>query len=234
MQPSSDFADDAKYSQLAPMAIVALALGLASILALVGPLFYLLPIAAIGLALLALSKINNSDGAQSGARLAYAAIALATICLVASLVRIEVRDRMLKEQAAVTAQRWLADMTAGRLADVRALLSGEAASMLVPRPEPGAEPIPPAEMERMAMERLELDPLVRDYADGGAELILESVSEPISDANRTVVGVNFTVADAKGSHRHVQVQLARSRYYEAEGEPWRIDRWEAGGAHGAH
>lgn len=233
MQPSTD-ANDAKYSQLAPMAIVALVLGMASVLALIGPLFFLVPIAAIGLALLALGKIRNSDGALSGARLAHAAIALATICFVATIVRTEVRDRMLKQQASATADRWVAMMTEGRIAEAMELLSGDALSTLVPRPAPNTPPMSAEEMQRIAREAMELDPLVRDYVGGDAEITVESVSEPISDANRTIAGVNFMVADAKGSHRHVQVQLARSRYYETSGEPWRIDRWDAGAAHGAH
>lgn len=234
MQPTTDLANDAKYSQLAPMAIVALILGMASILALIGPLFFLVPIAAIGLALLALGKIRNSDGALSGARLAHAAIALATICFVAALVRTEVRDRLLKQQASATADRWLAMMTEGRVAEARELLSGDAMSTLLPSPAPGEERLPPEEMDRISLEALGLDPLVRDYVDGDAEVTVESVSEPISDANRTIAGVNFMVADAKGRHRHVQIKLARSPYYEASGEPWRIDRWDAGAAHGAH
>lgn len=234
MQPTTDLADDAKYSQLAPMAIVALVLGVASVLALIGPLFFLVPIAAIGLALLALSKIRNSDGALSGTRLAHAAIALATICFVATLVRTEVRDRMLKQQANATADRWLAMMTEGRVAEARELLSGDALSGLLPRPAQGTEQLPQEEFERISMETLELDPLVRDYVGGDAKITLESVSEPIADANRTIAGVNYMVADAKGRHRHVQIQLARTRFYEASGEPWRIDRWDAGAAHGAH
>ena len=53
MKPSLEPADDDKYSQLAPLAVIALLLGIASLLALIGPLFFLVPAAAIGFALLA-------------------------------------------------------------------------------------------------------------------------------------------------------------------------------------
>lgn len=236
MKPSLEPADDDKYSQLAPLAVIALLLGIASLLALIGPLFFLVPAAAIGFALLALGKIRQSDGALSGTGLARVGMALATVCLVAALVRGEVRDRMLKEQAGAAAQRWLELMTAGEIVDARALLTGDAASSLVPQREPGAEPRPPEESERMARERLEQDPLVRDFAGvDEPQIEVEAFSEPVFDGGRTIVGTTLFLADpASGDHRHVQLQMSRNKYYEAEGEPWRVDRWEASGAHGAH
>lgn len=236
MKPSLEPVDDDKYSQLAPLAVVALLLGVASLLALIGPLFFLVPAAAIGVALLALGKIRQSDGALSGAGLARVGLALATICLVAALVRGEVRDRMLKDQAGAAAQRWLELMTAGDVVDARALLTGDAAGSLVPRSEPGTEARPPEELERMARERLEQDPLVRDFADVDEPKIeVETLSEPVFDGGRTIVGTTLFLADpSSGDHRHVQLQMSRNKFYEAEGEPWRVDRWEASDAHGAH
>ena len=228
--------DDDKYSQLAPLAVIALVLGLASLLALIDPLFFLVPAAAIGVALIALGKIRQSDGALSGAGLARVGLALATICLVASLVSREVRDRLLQEQAGATAERWLRLMTAGDAADARALMTGDAIGGLVPRPEPGAEPRPTEELERIAVERLGQDPLVRDFADvDEAQIAVETLSQPVFDGGRTIVGATLFLADpASGDHRHVQLQLARNKYYEAEGEPWRVNQWEASAPHGAH
>jgi len=236
VKPSLEPADVDKYSQLAPLAVIALLLGLASLLALIGPLFFLIPLAAIGLSLLALNKIRQSDGALTGAGLARAGLALATICLAASLVRGEVRDRMLQEQAGAAARRWLLFMTDGDVVNARALLTGDAAGGLVPRPEPGAEPRPTEELERIATERLQQDPLVRDFAEvDQPQIELESLSKPAFEGGRTIVGTNFFLADpASGEHRHVQLQMSRNKYYESEGEPWRVDRWEASAPHGAH
>ena len=236
MKPSLEPADVDKYSQLAPLAVIALVLGLASVLALIGPLFFLVPLAAIGLSLLALSKISRSDGALTGAGLARVGLALATISLIASLVRGEVRDRLLQEQAAAAAERWLQFMTEGDVANARALLTGDAAGGLVPRPEPGAPQRPTEELERIVTERLMQDPLVRDFADvDNPQIEVETISEPVFDGPKTIVGTTFFLADpASGEHRHVQLQMARNKYYEAEGEPWRVDRWEASAPHGAH
>lgn len=236
MKSSLEPVDDDKYSQLAPLAVIALVLGMASLLALIGPLFFLVPAAAIGVALIALGKIRQSDGALSGAGLARVGLALATICLVASLVRGEVRNRMLQEQAGATAERWLQLMTAGDAADARALLTGDAAGGLVPRSNPGEEPRPTDELERIAIERLGQDPLVRDFAGvDEPKIAVEALSEPMFDGGRTIVGATLFLADPdSGDHRHVQVELARSSYYESQGEPWRVNGWKASDPHGAH
>lgn len=235
MKPALNPVDEEKYSQLAPLAVIAFLLGVASLLAFIGPLFYLLPIAAVGVALIALGKISRSEGTLSGARLAQLGIAIATICLVASLVRGGVRDRLLKDQASETSLRWLHLMATGDIDSARGLLSNEAASSLVPR-EPGGPQAPVEELERMARERLQLDPLVKDFANVKEPMIkVASVGDPVSDGGRTVVGVELLMGDpATGSHRHVQLQLSRNKFYEAQGEPWRLDHWEAGPAHGAH
>jgi len=235
VKPALNPVDEEKYSQLAPLAVIAFLLGIASLLAFIGPLFYLLPIAAVGVALVALGKIARSEGTLSGARLAQLGISIATICLVASLVRGGVRDGMLKQQAGETSLRWLHLMASGDVDSARGLLSNEAAGSLIPRDPGGAQP-PVEELERMARERLQLDPLVKDFANVKEPLIkVQTVGEPVSDAGRTMAGVDLVMGDpATGSHRHVQVTLSRNKFYEAQGEPWRIDRWEAGSSHGAH
>jgi hypothetical protein len=225
-----------KYSQLAPLAVVALLLGAASLLALIGPLFFLIPVAAIGVALVALGKIGRSDGALSGSGMARAGLALGTIFLVAAFVRSEVRDRMFRDQAADFAVRWIRLMTDGDVAAARTLLTGDVARSLVPRPEPGTEPLPNEELERMVRERLERDPLVRDFVDvERPQVEIENVSDPVFEGVRTIVAAKLFLADpASGEHRHVDLQLSRNKYYESEGEPWRIDRWESSLPHGAH
>jgi hypothetical protein len=235
VKPALHPVDEEKYSQLAPLAVIAFLLGVASLLAFIGPLFYLVPIAAVGVALVALGKISRSDGVLSGAQLARFGIAVATICLVASLVRGGVRDRMLKGQAAETSLRWLQMMAAGDVGAARDLLSSDGAGSLVRR-DPGGEQPPVEELERMARERLQADPLVKDFAGVKEPLIkISAVGDPISDSGRTIVQVEVVMGDpATGSHRHVHLQLVRNSYYETQGEPWRIDPWSVDAAHGAH
>ncbi|BBO35358.1 hypothetical protein [Lacipirellula parvula] len=235
MKPALNPVDEEKYSQLAPLAVIAFLLGVASLLAFIGPLFYLVPIAAVGVALIALGKISRSDGVLSGARLARLGIAVATVCLVASLVRGGVRDRMLKDQAGATSLRWLQMMTAGDVDSARELLTNDAAGSLVHR-EPGGQQPPVEELERMIRERLQADSLVKDFAGVKNPLIkVTAAGEPVSDAGRTIVRVEAVMGDpATGSHRHVHLQLVRNSFYETQGEPWRIDPWAVDAAHGAH
>ena len=139
-------------------------------------------------------------------------------------------------EAGAAAERWLQLMTAGEIDDSRALMTGDAAGQLVPRGEPGTAPRPVEELERIARERLEQDPLVRDFASvEDPQIEVETVSEPVFDAGRTMISAKLFLADqATGSHRHVQMQMSRNKFYESEGEPWRVDRWEASDAHAAH
>ena len=228
--------EEEKYSQLAPLAIIALLLGMASALALIHPLFFLIPAAAVGVALLALGKINQSDGALSGAGIARCGLALATIFVAAAFVRTGVRDNLLKEQAAEASKHFVELMTAGKISEIRSQLTGDAAGNLVPRPEPGAEPRPAEELERIALERLQQDPLVRGFAGvDKTQIEVESVSDPVFDGGRTLVEVKLFVADPDSrKHSHVDLQLTRTKFYEAEGRPWRVNHWTADAPHGAH
>jgi hypothetical protein len=78
----------------------------------------------------------------------------------------------------------------------------------------------------------ELTKAIAGQSNPGA---FESASEPVHGGPKTIVVVTFAVEDASNSgHRHVELQMARTKAYEAEGQPWRVDRWNTGDAHGAH
>jgi hypothetical protein len=235
LQTSPELEDDSRYSQVSPAAVLALLLGLASPLAFIGPLFFLVPAAAVGTALLALSKIGRSGGALSGSSLARVAIGLALSCVAASMVRDSVRDSLLKRQATEAAQRWIGLLADGRIEAAAALLTGDGMGMLVPPPEPGQEPMPREDAQMLLQTNLGTQVLTQALTGQAEPGVFEGASEPIYDGAKTIVQVNFGVEDPpSGGHRHVQLQLVRARYYEAEGEPWRVDRWETGEAHGAH
>ena len=235
LQISPELEDDSRYSQVSPVAVIALLLGLASPLAFIGPLFFLVPAAAVGTALLALSKIGRSGGALSGAALTRVAIGLALGCVAASMVRDSVRDSLMQRQATEVAQRWIGLLADGRIEDAAELLSGDGMGMLVPPPEPGQQPVPPEDAQKLLHTNLGTQVLTQALAGQTDPAVFESASEPVYDGAKTIVQVNFGVEDPQsGGHRHVQLQLIRARYYEATGEPWRIDRWETGEAHGAH
>jgi hypothetical protein len=235
LQTSPELEDDSRYSQVSPAAVIALLLGLASPLAFIGPLFYLVPAAAVGMALVALGKIGRSGGTLSGSTLARVAMGLALTCFVGSLVRDSVRDSLMQRQAAEVTQRWIGLLADGRMEEAAAMLSSDGAGMLVPRPEPGETPLPQEEMETLLHTNLASQTLARAVAGQKDPGAIEGTTPPVYDGVKAIVQVNLAVEDAEaGGHRHVQLQLVRAPYYEAQGEPWRVDRWETGDAHGAH
>lgn len=235
MQTSPELADDSRYSQVSPAAVVALLLGLASPVAFIGPVFFLIPAAAVGMALLALSKIGRSGGSLTGQTLARVAIALGLGCVAAALVRGSVRDSLMQRQAVAVAERWLGLLADGRLQEAADLLSRDGAGSLLPAPDMGQPPRPLADTDELLLTNLGTQVLARAVAGQPAPGVFEGVLPPAYDGPKTVVVVKFGVDDpASGGHRHVQLQLTRAKFYETEGEPWRIDRWDTGDAHGAH
>jgi hypothetical protein len=219
--------EDARYSQVSPAAVLALVLGLASPLAFIGPGFYLAPAAAIGMALLALSKIRRSDGALTGQTLARIALALALGCVSAALVRESVRDSLLQRQAVDAARRWMKLLADGRNSEASAMLTKDSAGRFVPSEViRGEKPISQQEVMELIEQGLESDLLsraVEGQADPGE---LQGVSGPFFSGPKATLIVNFRVKDAvAGKHRPVEFNVSRSPAYELEGQPWRIESW---------
>ncbi len=235
MRPLPETQDDSRYSQVSSTAVVAVLLGLASPLAFIGPLFYLIPAATIGAAFLAQSKIRRSGGALTGQTLARLAMALALGCMAATLVRASVRDALIERQAVAAAQRWIGLLADGRLKEASELLTTDGAGMLIPPPAMGREPLPVEEAKELLITNLRTQVLTQALAGQTDPGVFESVASPVYDGPKTIVLVRLAVEDAaEGGHRHVQVQTVRMPFYETQGEPWRIDRWETGEAHSAH
>jgi hypothetical protein len=196
----------------------------------------LAPALAIGMALVALSGIRRAEGALTGQTLARLAIALALGCLAAALVRESVRDSLMQRQAVDTAKRWLKLLADGRTEDALRLLTRETAGRYVPsQVMMGETPMPDEEVKQLMLNGLASDVVtqaVKGQADPG---VVEAVGPPQFSGPKAIVFVTMGVNDsAAGGHRHVQFQLARARAYELEGDPWRIESWQADEAHEAH
>jgi hypothetical protein len=229
LQTPEELEDAARYSQVSPAAVMALLLGLASPLALVGPLFFFIPLAAVGVALLALGKIRRSEAALTGTTLARLAIGLALLFTSAALVRSSVRDELLKRQAAETGRRWLGLLADGRIEEARSLLTGDGAGGLLPPRSMDQQPRPQEEQEELILEQLRSDALTRSLA--GKEVSPEGVAGLTFDGPKTIVGSAYLFGDpGADARRRVQLQLVRLKFYEQEGEPWRIDRWSTSDA----
>lgn len=227
--------EEVAYRQVSPIAVIALALGVCSLVAFVGPEFLPVPLAAIGAALLALGKIRRSDGALTGEGLARLAIALALAFAAGALVRESVRDTLMQRQAADTARQWLDLLAKGRTKDARELLSPDGSASLLPRREMGQEPLGKDEGEAIILDALRSDALTRTLAEPGREVTLDSAASPVFEGGRAVIGVSFSVGAAgKGDHRHLTLQLNRTATFERDGRPWRVDRWLFEPPHASH
>jgi hypothetical protein len=226
----------AEYQSLCALAVIALALGMASVAVLATPLLLIVPVAAVGAGFVALRKIGASDGVLAGSAAARWGIGLAIACVATMLVRDGVRDELMKRQTTELARRWFSLLAEEKIDEALALLSGEAANSLVPPPAtPESPPIPADQAKEIADNRLRNDPLTKylQAGDGGA-VTVGSLSAPSFDGPRTYIDGDFTISRQGGLHRHATLQLVRIKGYELEGTPWRINRWELGGEHGAH
>ena len=236
MHASPELEDDARYSQVSPTAIVALLFGLASPLAFVGPLFFVFPAVAVGVALLALGKIRRSEGGLAGETLARIAIALGLACVAAALVRTSVRDTLMQRQGVAAAQEWLGLLADGRLSDAGAMLTVDASQMFLPSPTSGGpQPATAEEAEELVTTGLRSNALTKALAGQQQPGVLEGAEGPYFDGRKATVVVRFGVEDAaEGGERHIEMQMVRTPGYEAQGRPWRVDRWQTGEAHAAH
>jgi hypothetical protein len=236
MHTSPELEDDARYSQVSPAAVVALLLGLASPLAFVGPLFFVFPALAVGVAFVALGKIRRSGGGLTGETLARAAIALGLACVAGALVRTSVRDTLLERQAIAAAEEWLQLLADGRLSEAGERLTGDGAQTFIPSPaSSGQQPLTAEEAEELVTTGLRSNALTKALAGQQDPATLEGAIGPIFSGQRTMVVVNLGVEDAaEGGHRHIELHLVRTPGYVAQGRAWRVDRWQTGEAHAAH
>jgi hypothetical protein len=224
-------AAESGYQSLCPWATLALILAILSPTALVTPLLLAIPAAAVGAALLALARIRRSDGALTGARMARWAMTIAIACVIAPIVRDQVRNALMRRQTTAVAEAWLAQVAQGQVAESRALLSLNAIGALAPRSEqPGAPPPDPKVVETVVIEKLRSDPLTRGLAEFKTPLTVTLQSPdfaPVFDGQRTLAnGVYRVESAAEREPLLVQINFLRQQYYENEGRPWRIDSWK--------
>lgn len=225
--------DASDYQSLSPLAALAFALGVLSPAALVTPLLLIVPVTAIGVALLAFAKIRASGGALTGTRLAQWGMALAVGFTVTAIVRDPVRNALMHRQTQAVAEQWLTLVAGGQFADSLKLLDAQAVQSLAPRPhdeEPGQKRPSAEEVLATALESLERDKLAVRLAKLGPPLRItadeQSQSVPVFDGARTLMISRQVVAGSRaGDAVKVDLNFVRAPYYEAEGRPWRIERW---------
>jgi hypothetical protein len=164
--------EDASYRTMSVLAIVSLLLGLAAPLALFGPLLFVLPIAGIVVALLAIRRIALSEGTLIGRKAALVGIALSIASMTAAYTRAELTQALLSRGARSTALEWFSLMQAGKAESALSLMSQSRKSP--PRAEPGAPP--PTGPVLTPVESLRADPVAHFLLEHAAGAPVEFVS----------------------------------------------------------
>ncbi len=145
MQPPNDAdGDAAEYRSISGAAVVALLLGLASPLNFVSPALIVVPIAAVGCALLASRSIAASGGGLAGRSLATTGLALAAFSAAAAPTYKYTRDGRYLAQAEEAAGAWLAHLAAGDTKAAGEMTSLSAIRRITPEQPTGLPSIGPA------------------------------------------------------------------------------------------
>ncbi|MEM6654369.1 MAG: hypothetical protein AAF596_01075 [Planctomycetota bacterium] len=207
--------DEAGYRQLSTAAVVALVLGLASPLVLLGSVFVVAPLVAIAVGLVAVRSIAARPEALSGRPLALWGIGLAAGFLAFSAGNAQVVGWLLARQARPTAEAWLAAVRDGDV--IRAGDLTVPSQARPPGPD-GSQPGPPPLAERFFA--------VQDLLD-----LSDWTGERFEDATRTRGGgASYWTIDLayrlqrSGSEPPLRLvlRLARRRGAESASAAWMV------------
>jgi len=134
--PQSLFPDEqplAQYRSIAPVALVAAGLGVASALILTTPLLALVPVAGIVTSIVALRTIAHSDGQLAGRAPAIVGLSLATFFLGFGLSRHLARQSALEQQARRMADLWLDLLQDGKVQQAHQFRESPATRLSAPQ-----------------------------------------------------------------------------------------------------
>ncbi len=111
----------AGYRPVSPLAVSAALLGVASTLALVSPLFWVVPIVAAAVSAAALADVGRRHAPKAGRLAALAGLALAIGCGAQAVAAAAAAEWLARGRAAAAAEFWLDTIAAGRLDDARSM-----------------------------------------------------------------------------------------------------------------
>lgn len=230
---SDEQAEVLQYRSISSLAVVALLLGALSILALTAPLLLVVPLAACCVAFAAVAAIARAPERLAGTRLAYAGLFLAIAFGVAAVVRIELRTRLLENQAAEAVEDWVDLIATSQWEAAIARLSGRGKEKLHPPTTPGEPPPPMVEVHAYRTRELASSPLAQRLTELPTPVVvrlLKSTTPPtFRGRNVTVQSVYEVSSDDSGDDPfRMTVQLTRAPVFEEEGLSLRIDDWAIG------
>ena len=127
---SSGSADDtlAGYRPVSRLAVAAAVVGCASALALVSPLFWMLPIMGAAVAWAALVDVGRREAPKAGRLVALAGLALSLGFGAQAVSGVATAEWLARGRAEAAVRFWLEAVAAGRLDDARAMCAPDAAA----------------------------------------------------------------------------------------------------------
>lgn len=218
------------YRSLSSLAVLALFLGLLSSLALIVPLFIVIPLMGVAVALLACRSIQTHTETLTGITLAKIALFLSVFCLVAVPVKSLVRTRLYEKQADKVARQWLNFLVEGNLSAAVDLLTPSTIGGLMQPDAPGSQPAQPAAQD--FVEALGKDHFVEDLraqAEGGP-IDFEAIAVRVDDRrSQPAVSIDYQLDNERGSSS-VMVHCQRMNH-PTFGKSWKIDAWKQAADH---
>jgi hypothetical protein len=215
------------YRTFSVLAIIALLLGLASPLCFVGGLLFGIPLIGIAVSVLAIRRIDTSDGVLAGRWAAVIGLALCVASLASALTRDTVGGHLRASHAEAFARDWLSLLVAGRPEDAFRL-TVEGAQPRPQMPEPGV-PAPDKSPYELFLER----PVIRaiQAAGAGAAIRLdETVSSRRLNSFHVIVEQKFSIVpatsgDSTGSPVEVVLTVQRARLASEGGSRWLVSSY---------
>ncbi len=216
------------YRSVSSLAVAALLLSLCSLVAFISPLLVVVPLAAIGTALLALARIGSHRDSLIGSGLARVALALAIALTVAPSVRDIVRSELTFRQADVAARQWLANVSSNRFAEALEGITGTAYMRIQ---QTAGSNTPPVDQGReFAAKLFSEDPLVYAARCGKANsqaVFLSAEKQVFLTTRPPQVVANYQAACADG--QSAQISLVLKRALTRDGTVfWLVDSWGLG------
>ena len=225
--------DVPEYRSLCGLSVVALLLGLASPLALLGPVLEIVPLAGVAVALMALAKIAASGDGLTGAAFARCGLVLAIVFGVALPVRALVRNELLIRQVDPIARDWMAQLAEDRFDVATDRLTAAAKARLQPPSDtpPTPDTPPPSLSETIAaLQSDRLTQALSDLAEQGELNFVHYGTAITQGRNEYGVRMEYLVshtdqADADSGALIVDIELLRSQRARAPDVGWQINGW---------
>ncbi|MCA9229462.1 MAG: hypothetical protein KDA57_02325 [Planctomycetales bacterium] len=215
-----------QYQSLSTSAVLAFVLGLLSPVVFSSLLLVVVPLLAVAVALWALARIKNSDGALLGTRLAYCGLALAIVCGTASVTSVQVHASLLRRQADETSRLWISLLAEGHSEAALNLLTTNAVKSLSAADANNVAV--PIFSEAVVNAQLSQDPVALALAEmhqRGEMPVLLRESHIASDLKppRAVLTYEASAADSAGYSFTLSLMLTEGT--DVTTSSWLIDGW---------